>query len=154
MLALLGMVAVAGYQNRDKLGDILKPGGTTDANAEKSGGENRGIGGIISDIASTFSGPGAGGNLANGLGELVDRFKRSGAGDIADSWVADGPNKNLQIDQLERAIGTDTVAELSKKTGLSREELLARLATNVPDAVDHLTPRGRLPSEQEASQFS
>ena len=49
------------------------------------------------------------------------------------------------------AIGGDTLAELVQKTGLSRDELLQRLATAIPQTVDQLTPGGKLPqSETEA----
>jgi uncharacterized protein YidB (DUF937 family) len=51
--------------------------------------------------------------------------------------------------QLEQAIGTDVVATLSKQTGLSREEILARLSRELPQAVDKYTPDGRLPTESE-----
>jgi hypothetical protein len=36
-----------------------------------------------------------------------------------------------------------------KQTGLSREELLARLSRELPDAVDKYTPHGRLPTETD-----
>jgi len=88
---------------------------------------------------------GAGGLLRNGLGELVDRFQRSGRGDVAQSWVNHGPNRDIEPNDLEAAIGTDVLAELSQRTGLSRDELLARLSRQLPSAVDQYTPEGRLP---------
>jgi len=85
--------------------------------------------------------------LSGGLGELADRFKQSGQSETVDSWVKTGPNKPITPAQLEQAIGPDTLESLSKQTGLSREELLARLARELPDAVDKYTPQGRLPTE-------
>jgi uncharacterized protein YidB (DUF937 family) len=41
---------------------------------------------------------------------------------------------------------------LSKHTGLSQEELVARLCRELPDAVDKYTPQGRLPIEAEFSR--
>jgi uncharacterized protein YidB (DUF937 family) len=41
------------------------------------------------------------------------------------------------------------LATLSQQTGLSREEILARLSRELPDAVDKYTPEGRLPSEAD-----
>jgi uncharacterized protein YidB (DUF937 family) len=38
------------------------------------------------------------------------------------------------------------MAALQKQTGLSREEIVARLSKDLPRAVDELTPEGRLPS--------
>ena len=79
------------------------------------------------------------------LGELLDNFKQNGHGDVAESWIGTGPNKQVDSTQLERAIGPDVLATLSAQTGLSREELLSRLSTTLPDAVDRYTPDGRLP---------
>jgi len=76
----------------------------------------------------------------------VDKFKQSGYGDTADSWVGKGPNQPVAPDQLEKAIGPDVLDTLTQHTGLSREELLARLSRELPDAVDKYTPEGRLPT--------
>jgi uncharacterized protein YidB (DUF937 family) len=84
--------------------------------------------------------------LNSGLGELMDRFKQNGAGATADSWVNTGPNQPVTPSQLDKAIGPDVLATLSQQTGLSREELLARLSRELPDAVDKYTPQGRLPN--------
>ena len=59
----------------------------------------------------------------------------------------------MQPDELERAIGNDTLAELSGKTGLSRAELVKRLTVALPETVNRLTPEGRLPSEVEAQRL-
>jgi len=83
--------------------------------------------------------------LGGGLGELVESFKQQGQGDVAESWVGTGPNKPIAPDQLEQAIGPDVLATLTQQTGLSREELLSRLTTTLPEVVDKSTPDGRLP---------
>ena len=91
--------------------------------------------------------------LSGGLGELIERFKRSGHAQAADSWVSTGPNQPLAPDQLEQAIGPDVLNTLSQQTGLSRDELLSRLSREVPAAVDKFTPQGRLPTEDEAARL-
>ncbi len=145
MLALLGLIAVAGYQNRDKIADMSRQ-----ARREHASGHRvrRKAGRAISTGSPRWSarrGAGAGGLLRDGLGELVDRFQRSGRGDVAQSWVKSGPNQEIEPNDLEAAIGTDVLAELSERTGLSRDELLARLSRQLPSAVDQYTPEGRLP---------
>jgi uncharacterized protein YidB (DUF937 family) len=67
----------------------------------------------------------------------------------AESRVGSGPNKPVAPPQLEQAIGPEVLETLSKQTGLSREELLARLSRELPDAVDKYTPHGRLPAETD-----
>ena len=64
---------------------------------------------------------------------------------LAESWVGTGPNKQVTPAQLEQAIGPEVLATLSKQTGLSRDELLARLSRELPAAVDKYTPHGLLP---------
>ena len=90
--------------------------------------------------------------MSGGLGELIDRFKQNGQGDTVDSWVGTGPNKQIAPPQLEQAIGPDVLETLSRQTGLSKQELVARLSRELPDAVDKYTPQGRLPSEAEYSR--
>ena len=143
MTALLGLLAVAGYQNRDKIAEMLRGlGQSSPASAGQSG-----LGGLLDRLKGSLGEAGAGGLLSGGLGELVDRFKQTGHGDTADSWVGTGPNKPVTPSQLEQAIGPDVLDTLTKQTGLSREELLARLTRELPTAVDQYTPQGRVPTE-------
>jgi uncharacterized protein YidB (DUF937 family) len=144
MTALLGLLAVVGYQNRDKLAEIL--GGQGSPGAPGQGGQQGGLGQVLGGLGGRG---GVGGLLGGGLGELLERFKQNGQGEVADSWVARGPNKEVAPHQLEQAIGADVVATLSKQTGLSREEILARLSRELRQAVDKYTPEGRLPTESE-----
>jgi uncharacterized protein YidB (DUF937 family) len=50
---------------------------------------------------------------------------------------------------VEEAVGIDNIRELSKRTGLSHEDLLERLATRIPEGVDELTPEGHLPLDDD-----
>ena len=144
MLALLGLIAVAGYQNRDKIADMV---GKLGANAKRQPGSpetgQSNLDSLLGGLGAAAAG--AGGVLRDGLGELVDRFQRSGRGDVAQSWVKSGPNQDIEPNDLEAAIGTDVLIELSERTGLSRDVLLARLSRQLPSAVDRYTPDGRLP---------
>jgi len=142
LTALLGLLAIAGYQNRDKLAEML--GGT--GSADRSGEQRQpGLGGLLGNLTGAIGGAGAGGLLNSGLGELLERFKQNGQGDAAESWINDGPNKEVSPPQLKQAIGQDVLAALEQQTGLSQEEILARLSRELPAAVDKYTPGGRLP---------
>src|SRR4029077_4117868 len=145
MTALLGLLAVAGYQNREKIAEMLGGiGQSTPGGARQSppgGAGQSGISGLLGQLSRTLGGASAGGILSGGLGELVERFNQSGHGETAQSWVGTGPNKSVAPPQLEQAIGPEVLETLSKQTGLSREELLARLSRELPDAVDILAGR-------------
>jgi len=154
MVALLGLLAVAGYQNRDKIAEAL--GGLKQAPAGGPGGQpnqGTGQGGILGNLGGLLGGASAGSVLSGGLGQLIDRFKQNGHGQAADSWVSTGPNQPIAPDQLEQAIGPDVLNTLTQQTGLSRQELLSRLTRELPAAVDKFTPAGRLPTEDEAARL-
>jgi uncharacterized protein YidB (DUF937 family) len=154
MTALLGMLALAGYQNRDKITEMLKGAG---AGSAGSGAGQSGLGGLLGSLGGMFGSAGSGGGtggasagaagdlLSNGLNELLKSFKENGQGDTAQSWVDPGPNKEISPPQLKQAIGSDVLVALEQKTGLSQQELLARLSRELPSAIDKYTPDGRLP---------
>ena len=157
MTALLGLLAVAGYQNRDKitewLGGLGQQGSAQQppppARAPQPA-QSGGLAGVLEQLRGSLGGGATpGGILSGGLAELIDRFRQNGQGEAADSWVRTGPNQPITPSQLERAIGPDVLQTLSHQTGLSQQELLARLSRELPDAVDHYTPQGRIPSEAE-----
>jgi uncharacterized protein YidB (DUF937 family) len=104
-------------------------------------------------LGDLLGGSAIGKTIQGGLGDLLDGFRQAGAADVAESWVKPGPNQKLTADQVEAAVGAENIAELSRRTGLPRDELLARLATSIPEGVDKLTPEGRMPTEQEAARF-
>ena len=153
MVALLGLLAVAGYQNRGKIAEML--GGLKQEPVSGAGQnvQQGGLGGMLGNLGGLLGGASAGSVLSGGLGGLIERFKQNGQGQAADSWVGKGPNQELPPDQLEKAIGPDVLDTLSQQTGLSREELLSRLTRELPTAVDKLTPEGRLPTEDEAARL-
>ena len=153
MTALLGLLAIAGYQNRDKIAELLR-GAQRNAGAVPSQGPQSGSagGGIPGNLGGMLGGTSIGDLLSGGLRDLVDAFKQKGQGEVADSWVSRGPNKQIAPHQLEQAIGPDVLETLSQQTGLSREELLSRLSKNLPDAVDKYTPEGRIPTAADFSR--
>ncbi|MCK1542490.1 DUF937 domain-containing protein [Bradyrhizobium sp. 160] len=143
MTALLGLLAIAGYQNRDKLAELLRGSGSGSlepANARQP------LGGLLGNLTGMLSGEGVGGLLQGGIGELLEKFNQNGHGDAARSWVSSGPNKDISPSQLREAIGPDVLDKLERETGLSHEEILARLSRELPQAIDKYTPEGRLPT--------
>ncbi|MFY9292547.1 MAG: YidB family protein [Methylorubrum rhodinum] len=150
MTALLGLLAVAGYQNRDKIAEWLGQHGKDAPRAPASPA-------TVPRVSSTdrpaaleglFGGLGAGGVgglIAGGLGELVDHFTRGGHGETAKSWIDHGENRTMAEADLERAIGSETLDHLTQQTGLSRAALLSRLTRELPSAIDRYSPDGRLP---------
>jgi len=152
MVALLGLLAVAGYKNRDKIKEML--GGANQASGTVSGsrGQHDVEGGAPGKMGGLLGGASVASVFGGGLRDLVDRFKQSGHAEAAESWVKTGPNQPIGSYDLEQVIGPEVLSKLAEQTGLSREELLARLTREVPGAVDGLTPNGRLPTDDEAGR--
>lgn len=72
------------------------------------------------------------------------RFRQAGQGDKVDSWVQQGPNRDVAPNDLEQALGPQVIDAITRRTGLSREDLLDRLSQVLPEAVDRFTPNGRI----------
>ena len=90
--------------------------------------------------------------MHGGLTDLISHMTGNGQGEAARSWVQTGPNRELSAQELEGMLGANAVSELASRTGLSRDDLLSRLKTVLPTAVDQMTPDGRLPTPAELSK--
>lgn len=155
MKALLGVLAIAGYQNRDKIGELLRNLQNPQAkgpNGEPSGG----LGGLLGGLASGSGGLGdllrggsSGGVLGGGLSDLLKQFQQNGHGETASSWIRPGPNTEIDDRQLSEALGPEVLEDLSARTGLTAEEILSRLSRDLPKAVDDLTPNGSIPTDDD-----
>ena len=132
-VAMLGILA---YQNRDKMGDLIRGAGNRDPNNPQ--------GGLMDQLSKGVSG--------TALGDILDRFRNAGVGSKVDSWVGTGANEQIEPKDVEAAIDEDTLTSLSMQTGLSRDELIARITKDLPEAVDKLTPDGELPAANPTQQ--
>jgi uncharacterized protein YidB (DUF937 family) len=105
-----------------------------------------GLGGLLGGV---LAGGAAGSILSGGLGDVLKQLQQNGHGDTANSWVAPGQNKQISPGDLASALGADQINSLMSQSGLSRQELLDGLSQHLPEVVNHLTPDGRLPTENE-----
>lgn len=164
-MALVGLLAYRTLKGKGRLADILgmnnRAGGAVPG-AGQVGASGGGLGGLgnlgglggLGGLAGA-GGLGAllgGGGLANGLKDLLDRFRQAGHEQKAQSWVSTGVNEPLDAKDLEQALGEERIDWLVEQTGLSRDELLAKLSSELPSAVDELTPEGRVPSDDELAR--
>src|SRR5215468_3806660 len=104
-------------------------------------------------LGGLLGGAAAGAVLNGGLGGLLKQLQESGQGDVAKSWVGTGPNKQISQGDLADALGTNTLNELSRHSGMDPGDLLSGLSRYLPRFVDELTPDGRVPSEEEAGRM-
>lgn len=161
-MALMGLIAYKAIKSFS--------GGTSAGASPASAGTSSGAGGVgtstgtgaagsLSDMLSgglggLFGGGSAGSVLSGGLGNLIKDLQNSGHGGVAQSWIGSGPNQAISPAGLESAVGSDTIDQLARQTGMDRDELLNAVSQYLPGLVDHLTPNGRLPTEAEAARMS
>lgn len=165
-MAVLGALAYRTIKNRGSLSDVLGSGGgaTPQQNpatpqAGSGGGLSSGLSGMLSGglggltgMLSQVSGGNAGSAVSDGLQHLMDRFRQNGLGEKIESWVSTSPNKPISPGEMEQGLGSDMVNWLTKETGMPKDQLLGGLAKYLPEAVDKLTPHGKVPTPQEAQQ--
>ncbi len=87
-----------------------------------------------------------GGGALGGLTGLIGKFASAGLGNKAKSWVSTGPNEELTGDELESALGSDTVSKLATQAGVSQDQAKGGLAAMLPSLIDKLTPGGSVPT--------
>jgi uncharacterized protein YidB (DUF937 family) len=158
ILALLAYKAVkhiSGGQSDTPPAPAPSPAGS--GMGASPGGGSSGGGGGLGDVlkgglGGLLAGGAAGSVISGGLGDLLKQFQQSGHGDTANSWVSPGPNKQIAPGDLANALGADQINSLMSQSGLSRDELLNGLSQHLPGVIDHLTPNGRLPTEDEVSE--
>jgi uncharacterized protein YidB (DUF937 family) len=80
-----------------------------------------------------------------GIDGLMAKMRDGGLGPQVDSWVSTGENQPVEPDQLQQALGPDTVQRLSAGSGLNIGQLLPMLAMFLPQIVNMLTPHGTTP---------
>lgn len=134
------------------------PGTTTASTGGLGGALSGGLGDLMKGplggaLGGLLAGGAAGSVLSGGLNDLLKQFQDQGHTETANSWVGSGPNKQISPGDLASALGADQINTLTSQTGLSRDELLAGLARQLPDVINQLTPDGRVPTEHEASRW-
>lgn len=137
VLAVLGLLAYRTLKGKGRLAELMQ--GSSPAPGVPAGN---------SPVAALGRGA-----LLGGLKELLDRFRQNNPNSPADSWVSTGPNQAISSSELERTLGGERIEWLTAQTGMTKEQLLAGLATSLPDAIDKLTPDGRVPTEEELERL-
>jgi len=79
-----------------------------------------------------------------GLNALTQNFEQNGLGHIISSWIGNGENAPITPDQVNSVLGSDCVANLAKKAGISQETVAQYLSKSLPGLVDALTPNGKV----------
>ena len=80
-----------------------------------------------------------------GISGIVEKFRGSGLGQAADSWVGTGANLPVSADQVQDALGAGGLGQLARQAGLTPEQASGGLAQLLPELVNQMTPAGQVP---------
>jgi uncharacterized protein YidB (DUF937 family) len=156
-MALLGLIAWKAFKHltASQPGAATPPPTPIPAPAPgggMAGGGGGGLGDVLKGpLGGLLGGAAAGSVISGGLGDLLKQLQQGGHGETANSWVGGGPNKAISPGDLANALGADQIDSLASQSGMSRDDLLNGLSQYLPKVVDHLTPDGRLPTDDEVS---
>jgi uncharacterized protein YidB (DUF937 family) len=119
------------------------------------------FGSMIDDAAARFDLGDRAGTLLSALLSLItdgsrggftgflNRFRKGGLSDMADSWVNSGANTPLSYEQLESALGEETLGNISNRVGLEYGKTVFASAYMIPHIVDQLSPEGIVPQDDD-----
>jgi len=159
MTALLGLLAVAGYQNRDKIAEMLgglgqgaspAPGrgagsSSLPGQTDQSAGGGGGLGGLLGQLGG--GGAGGAGSLG-GLGGLLGGLGGAGAGGLLSGGLND------LLEQF-RQNGQGEVADSWVQSGPNKPVAPPQLEQAIgPDVLDTLTRQTGLSREDILSRLS
>jgi uncharacterized protein YidB (DUF937 family) len=113
-----------------------------------SGGSGRSAGGdpLMAVLAQMLGGGGqGGGQQAGGLDQLLQQLQGAGMGRELDSWISKGDNLPVNADQLSQAFGRERMQDMARQAGMDSGGFGDLLAQVLPQAIDRMSPEGRLP---------
>ena len=81
------------------------------------------------------------GNKEGGLdlGALVGGLSQNGLGEIVGSWLGNGDNVSISMEQITDLLGSDKISEFASSLGLSEESAKGALADALPQVIDQAT---------------
>ena len=80
-----------------------------------------------------------------GLSGLVQQFHTAGFTAVVQSWVSTGPNQPITAQQIQQVLGNEKVKAIAARLGVDTNVVSQKLATILPEVVNHLTPNGQVP---------
>ena len=114
------------------------------------------FGGILGTALRGLAGQGGTGALSDilsqvlartdlgSIGGLLQQLPQAGLGAEVASWLGNGANLPISVDQLKNALGDQRLRQLATQLGLPVDQLLDQLSQHLPGAIDHMSPHGTL----------
>ncbi len=126
------------------MGDLVKMGATAFIKSKMSG--NSGSGLDLGTLTSALSGL-TGGNSGNGgfdIGSILGNMQGGGMADMAQSWLGDGDNMEMEDSHVTSMFGADKISDFASQLGLTESEAIGGLRDAMPQMVDNASSGGSL----------
>lgn len=93
-------------------------------------------GSMLNEIAGLFQ--------TDGVKNIANKFQQKGLGDVFNSWVGTGNNKEMPQNQVKDVLGSDIVGKLAQKLGIDENQASQMMSQFLPNVVDQATPDGTI----------
>jgi len=93
----------------------------------------------VDDISSALSRLLSNGEGGLDLAALVGGLSQNGLGAIVGSWLGNGENASISMDQITDLLGSEKVSEFASELSISEESAKGALADSLPQVVDQAT---------------
>ncbi|PIE56845.1 MAG: hypothetical protein CSA34_02475 [Desulfobulbus propionicus] len=109
-----------------------------DSSLSGEAGSNLDLQTIISAISGLVGGEGF------DLAAIVSKLKAGGLGEIAMSWLGNGTNQGISLDQVKGVFGSEKIDAFAAQLGLNTEEAAGGLSEALPLLIDKASSGGSL----------
>jgi uncharacterized protein YidB (DUF937 family) len=82
----------------------------------------------------------------DGVQDILGKLNAVGLGDQVQSWVGKAKNLPVSAEQIQSALGNDTVKSIAAKIGIPTDKVAGAIAHLLPQTVDKMTPDGTPPA--------
>jgi uncharacterized protein YidB (DUF937 family) len=93
----------------------------------------------IADIINALENLLSNGNGSIDLAGILASLSKNGLGEIVGSWLGNGTNKSISVEQIIELLGSDKITAFAKELGLTDKSAAHALAEAVPPMVDRAT---------------
>jgi uncharacterized protein YidB (DUF937 family) len=89
------------------------------------------------------------GEANGGFSGFLQKFRLANLDDAVSSWINSGANKEISNEQLESALGVETLNGISKQIGADYTTTVSGAAFIIPRVIDVLMPDGVMPNDSD-----
>lgn len=126
--ALGGLLGGLGGAGGHPLGEMLKQFGGGNA------GQSAGLMAALMSLVQQMG----------GFEGLLQKLQHSGLGSAAQSWLSDGPNAALGVQQVQDLFGADALQQAAQQAGMSTQQTASAISQLLPELVNQFSPQGNL----------